>query len=634
MRVVGTAGHVDHGKSALVRALTGTEPDRWEEERRRGMTLDLGFAHLRFDDGTAAGIVDVPGHERFVHNMLAGATGMDVLLLIVAANEGPRAQTFEHLAILSLLAVPATIVVLTKSDLVDASELAAVRDDVTRAVAGSVAEGAPVVPVSALTGAGLEELRARIHAALAGLPPRAQHAPAYLPVDRAFTVTGHGTIVTGTLMQGSIAIDDALVVRPGDAAARVRGLEVFGAAQQRVDAGARVAVNLGGVSLAQVARGSALTAAEIRAQTSYATRFQPLPAALEWLRRRTPVRVHLGAGETFGTLVFAEAPVDARVLDATLHLREPAAAVPGQRFVVRRMSPKTVLGGGTIGVPVAAEVTPSVAADVAVLRSALTGMGLAANGVEAIAAAANVTRERAEEILADEAAADRVWALTRPVAYVDAALAENLLERAGASLARREAESPWLLGATSLALARELAVAEPLLVAILAAAVERQRLTARSGYYANVGFEARLSAEQAEFFRQFVPADPAQPLVPAPFEPLVVEIRRSRITGISGALDTLTAGGKLVRVGEHVYRGEQLAEIRTRLVRTLRAEGRITAARFRDVVGTSRKYIVPLLEFFDATGVTVRDGDQRALIVREPASPSTPAPTSHRTVGR
>src|SRR5471032_2899258 len=182
MRVVGTAGHVDHGKSALVRALTGTQPDRWEGERRRGMTLDLGFARLRFDDGVEAGIVDVPGHERFVHNMLAGATGMDVLLLIVAANEGPRPQTFEHLAILSLLAVPAAIVVLTKADLVDANELAAVRDDVQLAVARSVAEGAPVVAVSALSGSGLDELRKLIHAALAGLPPRAQHAPAYLPV--------------------------------------------------------------------------------------------------------------------------------------------------------------------------------------------------------------------------------------------------------------------------------------------------------------------------------------------------------------------------------------------------------------------------------------------------------------------
>jgi selenocysteine-specific elongation factor len=613
MRVVGTAGHVDHGKSALVRALTGTEPDRWEEERRRGMTLDLGFAHLRYDDGVEAGIVDVPGHERFVHNMLAGATGMDVLLLIVAANEGPRAQTLEHLAILSLLAVPATIVVLTKADLVDANELAAVREDVRRAVDGTVAADAPIVQVSALTGAGLDDLRAHIHAALDALPPRAEHAPVYLPVDRAFTLTGHGTIVTGTLMQGSIAVDDVLVVRPGDIEARVRSLEVFGEGRQRVDAGSRVAANLGGVSVQAIERGRALVAPEIRAQTSYAVRFHPLPDAPGILRRRMPVRVHLGAGESFGTLVFAERPLDAQPLDATLHLREAAAAVPGQRFVVRRMSPKTVLGGGTIGIPASADVAPSVSADVVAVRDAVASRGLAATGADAIAAAANVTLERAEELLADEAADDRVWMLARPVAYVAAAPVEGLMERILASLTRREMETPWMLGATSLALARELDIAEAFLLRVLTAAAERQRLTARSGYYANIGFEPKLSAEQAEFFKQFVPVDPAQPLVPAPFAPLVAEIRRSRIPGISGALDTLIAGGRLIRVGEHIYRGEQLAEIRTQLIRTLRAEQRITAARFRDVVGTSRKYIVPLLEFFDATGVTIRDGDQRAL---------------------
>jgi selenocysteine-specific elongation factor len=517
------------------------------------------------------------------------------------------------LAILSLLAVPATIVVLTKADLVDERELAAVRAEVALAVAGTVAEGAPVLAVSAHTGAGLDELRAQLAAALADLPPRAQHAPAYLPVDRAFTLTGHGTVVTGTLMQGSLAVDDVLTVRPGDVAARVRSLEVFGVERRRVDAGSRVAVNLSGVPVDAVARGCALVAPEIRAQTSYAVRFQPLPEGRELLRRRTPVRVHLGAGESFGTLVFAARPLDAQPLDATLHLRAAAAAVPGQRFIVRRMSPKTVLGGGTIGNPAAADSDVAPEADIHAVRTAIGARGLASTSAEELAGAANVTLERTEEILAGEAAAERVWALGRPAAYINAAAAEALLARVLPSLARREEEMPWMLGVTSLALARELDADEALLVRILAAAAERERLTVRAGYYASNGFEPRLTPEQAAFFEQHAPVDAAQPLIPVPFEPLVTAMRRSRIAGLSGALDTLTATGKLVRVGEHVYRGEQLAEIRTRLVRTLRAEGRITAARFRDAVGTSRKYVVPLLEFFDATGVTIRDGDQRAL---------------------
>ncbi len=613
MRVVGTAGHVDHGKSSLVRALTGTDPDRWDEERRRGMTLDLGFARLRFADGEEAGIVDVPGHERFVHNMLAGATGMDVLLLVVAANEGPRAQTFEHLAILSLLDVPMAIVALTKCDLVDEAGLAGAREDLEIAVNGTVAEHAPVVAVSSTTGAGLDELRERIHAAIVALPPRAEHAPAYLPVDRAFTLAGHGTVVTGTLMQGTLALGDTLVVRPGDIPARIRTIEVFGEARDRVRPGSRVAANLPGVSLAHVERGSALVAAEIRPVASMRVQFQPLRETIGIIRRRMPVRVHLGAGETFGTLVFEAAPSDVTVTEALLHLREPRAVVRGQRFVVRRMSPKTVLGGGTIGAPASADITETLAADVVAVRAALAAAGLASVTVQTIGARANLRVERVSEILADDAADERAWTLAKPASYVDAAVAEGFVARVLDTLERHHRTSPWMLGATSLALARELAVDEPLVVRMLAAAIERERVVARSGYYAVNGFVPRLAPEQTAFIERFAPLDPAQPLVPAPFEPLVLEIRRSKIAGVSTAFDTLLADGRFVRIGEHVYRGDQIAEIRSRLVQTLRAEQRITAARFRDVVGTSRKYVVPLLEHFDSTGVTVRDGDVRAL---------------------
>jgi selenocysteine-specific elongation factor len=616
MRVIGTAGHIDHGKSALVRALTGTDPDRWEEERRRGMTLDLGFAKLRYDDGLEAGIVDVPGHERFVHNMLAGATGMDVLLLVVAANEGPRPQTLEHLAILSLLDVPAAIVVLSKADLVDAEELAAAREAVAVAVAGTVAENAPVVAVSSITGAGLDELRAALHAALLGLAPRSTHAPAYLPVDRAFTLAGHGTIVTGTLMQGQIAVGDMLAVRPGDAETRVRSIEVFGERAERVAAGSRVAANLAGVGVDDVARGSALTAAEIVARMSYAVRFDPLPEAIGIVRRRMPVRVHVGAGETFGTLVFATAPHERGPLDATLHLRTPVAAVPGQRFIVRRMTPKTVLGGGSIGGAGAPAAVTADEPDVVAVRAVLAAAGIAAPSAEDIAARANVRVDRVNEILADEAEEQRIWLLARPAAAIDAGAATELADRAAALMRARETGAPWILGLTSLALSRELGVAEPLLQRILAAAVERDLLQARSGYYASPGHEPHLSVDQQAFFDAFAPVDAQQPLVPAPFEPLVLEIRRSKIAGVSNALDTLLATGRFVRVGEHVYRGDQMAEIRARLERTLRIEKRITAAQFRDAVGTTRKYAVPLLEHFDSTGVTVRDGDLRALRTR------------------
>lgn len=243
MHILGTAGHVDHGKSSLVRALTGTNPDRWIEEQLRGMTLDLGFAHLRFEDGLEAGIVDVPGHERFLHNMLAGAAGMELLLLVIAANEGPKPQTVEHLAILQYLSVKKTIVVLTKSDTVDAEELAFTRELVDEALVGTIAAHAQTIAVSTITGDGMPELRAAIHDALAELAPRAPGAPAYLPIDRVFALPGHGTIVTGTLMQGRIKAGDQLALAPLGREVRVRSVQVFGEKRDDVAGGARVAIN-------------------------------------------------------------------------------------------------------------------------------------------------------------------------------------------------------------------------------------------------------------------------------------------------------------------------------------------------------------------------------------------------------
>ncbi|GAC1532581.1 MAG: hypothetical protein NVS2B8_21390 [Vulcanimicrobiaceae bacterium] len=311
MHILGTAGHVDHGKSSLVRALTGTDPDRWIEEQLRGMTLDLGFAHLRFPDGLEAGIVDVPGHERFLHNMLAGAAGMELLLLVVAANEGPRPQTLEHLAVLQYLSVKKTIVVLTKSDTVDAEELAFARELVAESLAGTIAAGAATIAVSTITGDGLPALRTAIHDALAELAPRAPSAPAYLPIDRVFALPGHGTIVTGTLMQGRIAAGDQLMLAPLGREVRVRSVQVFGEKRDDVAGGARVAINVPGVETHELARGAVLASAQFVTRSAVDVRFRALPSALAILKRRTPVRAYLGAAEIVGTLVFDAVPTTA-----------------------------------------------------------------------------------------------------------------------------------------------------------------------------------------------------------------------------------------------------------------------------------------------------------------------------------
>jgi selenocysteine-specific elongation factor len=625
MHVVGTAGHVDHGKSSLVRALTGTDPDRWIEERLRGMTLDLGFAHLRYEDGVEAGIVDVPGHERFVHNMLAGAAGMELLLLVVAANEGVREQTVEHLAILDFLNVRRAIVVLTKRDLVDDATLARTQAAVRAATHGTIAQDAPAIAVSTLTGEGLDALRAAIHAALVALPPRPPGAPAFLPVDRVFALAGRGTILTGTLMQGTLRAGDTLRLDPPGRDVRVRSVQVFGAPCDGVAGGARVAVNVPGVDVSELGRGAVLADGAFEPSASLRVRFRALEAARALLRRRTPVRAHLGAAEVLGTLVFDGAPpAGADAVDAALHLRRAVTVYPGEAFVVRALSPKTLLGGGTVHAGPGAELADDgVAPDVDAIAHALADTDLTPRTAAELGARANVREERAAEILAELAAHGAARRLSKPLAYVDGPAADALSARVHQSLARRETESPWTLGTTSLALARELAVDEQLLVRVLAGDVEDGRVAARAGYYATLGHQARLTAEQRAFFERVVPVDPAQPLVPAPLDAVVAELKRTKLPGLAQAFDTLIATGALVKVGTDVYRGPQIAEIRGRLESAIRRDGPITMARFRDAVGTTRKYAVPLMEWFDATGVTVRDGDLRALR-RRPGPPPGP----------
>jgi selenocysteine-specific elongation factor len=615
MHVIGTAGHVDHGKSSLVRALTGTDPDRWIEEQLRGMTLDLGFAHLYYPDGTEAGIVDVPGHERFLHNMLAGAAGMELLLLVVAANEGPKTQTEEHLAILNYLHVRRTIIVLTKSDLVDEEELSYAKEFVRETVAGTIAADAPIIAVSTKTGAGMDALKAAIYDALIALAPRAPEAPAFLPIDRVFALSGHGTIVTGTLMQGRLAVGDQLMLQPSGMPVRVRSLQVFGEKRTEASGGMRVAANIPAVEVSAIARGEVLAAPEFIPQSSFNVRFRPLVTALPMLRRRTPVRAYLGSAEILGTLVFAAVPTDVSTVDATLHLRRPAIVFPGEAYVVRRLSPKDVLGGGVLAGGAAAEAiaeeddTPDVTAVLRALRDA----GIVPKTGAQLGSSANVREERAMQILGEAVASGRARKLQKPAGYIDGATMDEIAARVLGFMEAQQTATPWALGTTSLALARALAFDEPLLVRILASFADDARLAYRSGYYATIGFTPALTPEQCEFFENHVAVNDAEPNVPVPLEAIVMAVRQSKISGLSQAMDTLVVTGALVKVGDDVYRGTQIADIRAKLEAVLRREKQITMAGFRDIAGTSRKYAVPLLEWFDATGITLRSGDIRIL---------------------
>jgi selenocysteine-specific elongation factor len=613
MHVVGTAGHVDHGKSALVEALTGTNPDRWEQERRRGMTLDLGFAHLRFGDGAEGGIVDVPGHERYLHNMLAGAAGMELLLLVVDAGEGVMPQTLEHLAILQFLDVERIIVVASKIDLIEGAQREDAYRRIEKQLRGTIAAGVPILPVSALTGENIDSLRRLLHRELAEMPRRNYAAPVYLPVDRVFTLPGLGTIVTGTLMQGTIETGDALKLEPGGALAQIRSIGVFGSVRDRVEAGSRVALNLSGIDRRRIARGQAIVGQEFSAGQSFAVRFTPLEGAALLLRRRTPVRAYIGSAEVLGTLVAEEPLESGREARATLQLREPVVAFPGVRFVLRRPSPMTLLGGGYVEGAESPNTGEKESPDEAVVLGVLNDRGLDAVEPAEIAVAANL--REAATLCTLERLVERgdVVAVSRPSAYMSGAVASSLLVRALAQLDKAHCDEPWAMGVTSIALSRALGVPEALLVRVLGHFVEQGRLVNRSGYYAALGYRPSLTTEQRAFFDNLVPVNEGHPFLPISFAGAVAAVKLAHLAGISKAFDTMLARGSLVKVGEDLYRGSQIGSIRARVEAHLNENGRMTAADFRDLLGTSRKYAVPLLEWLDGHGVTIRSGDYRTL---------------------
>jgi len=614
MHIIGTAGHVDHGKSSLVAALTGTNPDRWIEEQLRGMTLDLGFAHLQLPNGVEAGIVDVPGHERFLHNMLAGAAGMELLMLVVAANEGVMPQTLEHLAILRYLNVQRSLVVITKTDLLDADALLQVQARIIAGLSGTLVDSAPVVSVSPQTGAGLGALRETIAAELAQLPERSKDAPAYLPIDRVFALAGHGTIVTGTLMQGKLAVGDQLQVAPQGLQARVRSLHVFGESHRHVAAGSRVAINLPGIDTSQVRRGDVLADEQFVAAAQFHVSFEPLAEALPLLRRRNPVRAYIGAAEILGTLVFDELPQLAQPQGAMLHLRRGVAVYPRANFVLRRMSPKTLLGGGFVrgaedGQPAGPGLDPLSEAVLAVLAQSPDAVLTAAE----IASRANLREDVVVPALGRLAEEQRVFALAKPLAYISGDGSAALLERLTTLLHARQKTMPWVLGITSLALSRETEIAEDVLVRLLAAFADRGEIAARSGYYATLDHTAKLTDEQRGFFEDHLLVDAQNPYLPVPLAGLVTAVRSSKIAGLSQAFDTLVARGAIVKVGEDVYRGTQIAGIHAKLEEYMSKNHQTTMSQFRDLIGTSRKFAVPLLEWFDVRGITVRSGDFRML---------------------
>jgi selenocysteine-specific elongation factor len=609
---------VDHGKTALVKALTGTDTDRWAEEKRRGITIDLGFAAMRLAPDLTASVVDVPGHEDFVRTMVAGATGVDVALLVVAADEGVMPQTTEHLAILEFLAVSCGVVAISKADLVDEEWLDLVRSDVAVRLAATGIRWEPPVAVSSVTGFGLDALRQALAAAARRSRARMRDDVFRLPVDRVFTVAGAGTVVTGTTWSGAVSVGEEVIVLPGGARARVRSIEVHGEARDRAEPGRRTALALAGLEREAAGRGSVIvTDPSWRATSAVDVMVTLLPSARP-LTQRSPVRLHLGTAEVMARVT----PLEPEIAPGTsaaarLRLAEPIVSRWGDRGVLRSASPASTIGGCVVvdpwpaprprrpaGAAERGATDPVARVRVFVERSEVTGeslkvhdlpvrLGLHPKAVgESIAAAARDGVTRVGEVLVSRSAG-----------------------LAGVESARRALEAyhrahplepgmPLELWRKELGTAEVARLAEAHLLSSGAAVVEGAYIRARSHVaspppslaatatkvleeLSKAGGEGRTPAELA----QVAPADTARSL-----------------------LEFFVRDGRAARVGrERYYVPAELERVRDLILAEIKRLGQASPADLRQVSGLSRKYLIPLLEWLDSTGLTVRVGDARRL---------------------
>jgi selenocysteine-specific elongation factor len=639
--IVGTAGHIDHGKTSLVKALTGIDTDRLREEKRRGITIELGFAHLALPDGTVAGVVDVPGHERFVRAMAAGAGGIDLVVLVVAADEGVMPQTREHLDICRLLGVPRGVVAVTKSDLLPelgAEWLPLLEADVRAAAKGTFLEDAPVVPVSSRTGEGLPALLEALARLARDVPERPADGPLFLPLDRAFSLKGFGTVATGTMLSGGVAPEDEVVLlprRPGQGPLRVRSVQVHGQPAARGLAGQRTAVNLPGVEAAAVARGQALVHAGVVPESqALDVELTLLAAAPKPLRHRGRLLLHVGTAQVTATVSLLDRAELAPGATAVSQLRlgAPTAALPGQRFILRGFAAlegrgKTLAGGRVLAVA-ARRRKRNRPAELEQLQALAHGDAEAR--VAAVLAAAGPAGLAAPEL------GGRTGLAPKPLAGA----LERLGAKGGAVLFDRERRA-WASGEVARALSARLVDAVRAFHAAhpLAPGVPREELRGRLPRAADARLFARLVAGLVEKGALVAEGDHVRDpkhraasgaAAGALKEKLAAALAKGGVTppwlaelpallgadpdDVTAVLKLLAAEGRAVRVSAELwFDAAAVAGLKERLVAHLRARKEITTQEFKDLVGATRKHVIPLAEYFDREKVTLRVGDRRLL---------------------
>ena len=630
--VLGTAGHVDHGKTSLVRALTGIDTDRLKEEKKRGITIELGFAFLDLPCGHRLGIIDVPGHERFVKNMVAGATGIDLLAFVIAADEGIMPQTREHFEICRLLGVKRGLVILTKKDMVDAEWLELVQEDVRQFLAGSFLEGAPMLAVSSTTGEGIAEVREALDTLVRGSEFSEAHGPFRLPVDRVFTMKGFGVVVTGTSISGRIGTGEDITVYPQGHTAKIRGIQVHGQDVDLVEAGKRTAINIQGLDTEMIARGNMLaTPGTLAPSYLLDADFFYLSGNGKPFKNRSRVRVHIGTAEIFARIVLLE---DEELLPGSranvqILLEEPFGAWPGDRYVVRSYSPVSTIGGGTIwnssppkrrrfretNSPVFALYQAGTAEDISLLH--LREAGVAGLTFETLCVKMGQFGKRFRKLFDGPISSRKIIMVDSDrqrmvAAEIFEAMSESL-KKILADFHRDNSMKPGLskeelrsrlhgdldqrffqLLLNTLGKQGAIVVDESVVrLAGHRVSLKADAMSIRAemeAFYGEAGLTPPTVREVQERFAQY----------PAP---LVREV-----------LELLVREQALVKISEDLYfQGRAMIDLQEQLVAFIRKEGEIDAPRFKNLTGLTRKFSIPLLEYFDRIKVTIRVGDRRLL---------------------
>ena len=629
--ILGTAGHIDHGKTSLVKALTGVDTDRLKEEKARGITIELGFAHLELPGELRFGIVDVPGHERFVRTMVAGVGGMDLVLLVIAADEGIMPQTREHLEICELLGVKRGIVVLTKKDMVEPDWLDLVTEEVREYLAESFLAEAPIVAVSSRSGDGIDKLKAELARMAGEIEQKRVDSPFRLPVDRVFTVTGFGTVVTGTLLAGAVTVGDEVEILPSGIACRVRGVQSFGSKVEKGGAGERLAVNLQGVDHTDVQRGDVVVPKGLYKPTSAVdVRLNYLASASKELKHRASVRLHSATYEVPAKIILfdrdALQPGDSAYVQ--LRLSHPVLLLPGDPFVLRTYSPQATLGGGTVLDPAPPRRRRRSAEALELLAAAESGVDqerirllvesslLSGISIQEMVNRSGMSGKRIEGALAPLLSSGAVLQVVKePRIFLSKDAFAQLKERLSGELRDYLEENPMQEGIGKEELKSRIPKRSDLrFFGPVLASLEKDGLALSDRDLVKLpGRKVGVTLDQASVQRVLEEA-----LTKAWFEPPTLK----ELCDLLGATEKqvldhanmMVREGRVAKIkGDIFYAPGAVSELREKLVAHLKEKGEVTPPEFRELTGLSRKFMIPLLEYFDQEKLTIRLGDKRIL---------------------